>query len=65
MAHWTDVMNQKERDAVRQKLALRDRMRQAMHNGLYVEAGQIQAQLRAWEKEMAKDNGGIPQYEEY
>ena len=65
MHSWTEKLAIMERDAVRQRMALKDRMRQAMHNGLYVEAGQIQAQLRAWEKEMAKDNGGIPQYEEY
>ena len=65
MYSWTNKLATMERDAVRQRMALKDRIRQALNSGNYVEAGQIQLQLRQWEKEMAKDNGGIPEYLEY
>jgi hypothetical protein len=65
MDNWTDVMNQREKDAVRQRMVLKDKIRQALKCGNYVEAGQIQMQLRSWEKEFAQDNGCLPNYEEY
>ena len=65
MNNWTDVMNQRERDAVRQCMVLKDKIRVALKCGNYVEAGQIQLQLRSWEKEFAQDNGNVPKYEEY
>lgn len=67
---WTDKLAVMERDAVRQKMALKDRIRQALNSGNYVEAGQIQLQLREWEQQFATtrvrgDNGSIPEYKEY
>ena len=62
MDHWTDKLYIMERDAMRQKIVLKDRLRVALNSGNYVEAEEIQMQLRDWERRMAKDNGSLPEW---
>lgn len=53
---WIDKLRMQERDLVRQKAALRDRLRVLLNSGNAVEAGQIQLQLRELDKELQKVN---------
>ncbi len=51
---WLNKLQTQERDLMRQYTTLRDRLRQQLNSGLYVEAGHTQMQLREVERELQK-----------
>jgi hypothetical protein len=53
---WIDKLRIQERDLVKQKAALRDKIKQMLKGGNSVEAGQIMMQLREIDKELQKVN---------
>ena len=53
---WIDKLRIQEGNLVKQKAALRDRLRSFLSRGMGVEAGQIQMELRELDKELQKVN---------